>query len=220
MTTVNAAAYDPFARGPFPVARRTIDAPDRTRGRVFPCDVWYPGRYRDDGPAGADVGGGPAAHPGRHPLVLYSHHSGGNRRAATFLCRHLAGHGYVVAAADHSEVVATDLGPQEHETGAERAARIERIVTSRVPDLRFLLDHLLGGHVVPGADLDATRIGLVGHSLGGWTVLAAPEVEPRVGAVVALAPGGSSRPMPGVLALTLAFGWGRDVPTLVLAAGR
>jgi hypothetical protein len=36
--------------------------------------------------------------------------------------------------------------------------------------------------------------------------------------VVALAPGGSTRRVPGVLPLTLAFGWGRDVPTLYLAA--
>jgi hypothetical protein len=50
--------------------------------------------------------------------------------------------------------------------------------------------------------------------------LAAPESEPRVRAVVALAPGGSSRPVPGVLPLTLAFGWERAVPLLILAGDR
>jgi hypothetical protein len=36
--------------------------------------------------------------------------------------------------------------------------------------------------------------------------------------VVALAPGGSSNPKPGILPLKLTFAWGRDVPTLYLAA--
>ena len=49
---------------------------------------------------------------------------------------------------------------------------------------------------------------------------AAPESEPRVCAVVALAPGGSSRPLPDVLPLTLAFGWKRVVPLLILAGDR
>jgi hypothetical protein len=36
--------------------------------------------------------------------------------------------------------------------------------------------------------------------------------------VVALAPAGASRPRPGILPVTLAFKWGRDVPTLYLVA--
>lgn len=38
------------------------------------------------------------------PLIVFSHYSGGHRRSATFLCTHLASHGYVVAVLDHSEV--------------------------------------------------------------------------------------------------------------------
>jgi predicted dienelactone hydrolase len=58
----------------------------------------------------------------------------------------------------------------------------------------------------------------VGHSFGGWTALAATGVEPRIRAVVALAPGGASRTKPGILPLKLTFAWGRDVPTLYLVA--
>ena len=36
--------------------------------------------------------------------------------------------------------------------------------------------------------------------------------------MVALAPGGSSQPRPGILKAKLAFAWGRDVPTLFLVA--
>jgi len=149
------------------------------------------------------------------PLVVFSHSSGGNRRSATFLCTHLASHGYVVAAMDHSELVTPELARREGETETERATRAEAMIASRVPDVRFLIDHLLKD---AGFNVDAARIGLVGHSFGGWTVLATPEVDPRVRAVVALAPGGIANPRPGILRLTLTFAWSREVPTLLLAA--
>src|SRR5258706_3778564 len=109
----------------------------------------------------------------------HAHGSGGNRRSASFLCPHLASHGYVVAALDPSEVIAPEPAGRADETAAERAARIGSIIASRVPDVRFLLDFLLGGGVAVAAsdgvvrlDFDRDAIGLVGHSFGGWTVLA------------------------------------------------
>jgi predicted dienelactone hydrolase len=197
-------AYDPFAPGPLAVGVRTTQAADPGRGRLFPVELWYPAR------------------PGPHPLVVFSHHSGGHRESSSFVGTHLASHGYVVAAMDHSEVVAPELAGREGETAAERAARIRAIIAGRVPDVRFLLDHLLdgpdSGTAVRGIELDPERVGLAGFSLGGWTALAAPETEPRVRAVVALAPGGIPNPRPGVLPLRLAFGWERTVPALCLAA--
>jgi len=192
------AGYDPFVRGRFPVGVRTIQALDKARGRLFPCEIWYP----------------EAAQPETWPLILFSHHSGGHRRAATFLTTHLCSHGYVVAALDHSEVVAPELARKDGETAEQRAARADAWIASRVPDIHFLLNYLLESE----AHLDPARIGLVGHSFGGWTVLEATAAEPRGGAVVALAPGGASNPRPGILQLKLTFAWGRDVPTLYLVA--
>jgi dienelactone hydrolase len=227
--------YDPFGRGKFPVGVKTIDAPDAGRGRPFPCEIWYPAASEHAGqdldPEQQDVFTvppgdkprrqaavrGAAAEEGAFPLLIFSHHSGGSRRSATFLCTHLASHGYVVAAIDHSEVVTSELGRQESESADERAARIDGWISSRVPDVTFILDYLLSGAAGQVcAGLDPIRIGIVGHSFGGWTALAAPDVEPRIYAVVALAPGGASRPKPGILAVKLAFDWGRDVPTLLL----
>lgn len=207
------AGYDPFTRGPFTVGRQTVEASDQARSRLFPVEIWYPA---DDQSAGTDEARDASARPGPHPLIIFSHSSGGNRRSSSFLCAHLASHGYAVAAMDHSEVVAPELTRRGGEAAEESAVRVDGIIRSRVPDVRFLLDHLLGRGI--DIELDAERIGLVGHSFGGWTVLATPEVEPRVRAVVALAPGGSSRPRPGILPVTLTFAWGRDVPTLFLAA--
>jgi dienelactone hydrolase len=189
--------YDPFARGRFPVGVQTVHAHDAQRDRVFPCEIWQPE--------------GEAA---EFPLILFSHSSGGGRKQSALLCEHLSSHGYVVAAMDHSEVVAPELARKDGETTPEKTARGEAWIANRVPDIRFLLDHLLGSQT----NLDPARIGIVGHSFGGWTAVAAPEVEGRIGAVVALAPAGSSQPKPGILPAKLTFAWGRDVPTLYLAA--
>src|SRR5262249_2727047 len=157
---------------------------------------------------------------GSYPLVVYSHHGGGNRRTATFVTTHLASHGYLVAAVDHSEQFAPQLAPRDSETTAELAARREAIIASRVPDVRFLPDPLLGGGWEPAASPDPDRIGIVGHSFGGWTALSLPEVDPRIRAIVALAPGGSSNPPPGILRAPLTFRWLHEVPTLYLVADR
>jgi predicted dienelactone hydrolase len=229
--------YDPFGRGRFPVGVRTIEAADTARKRGFPGEIWYPAAADH---AGQDLGRGPqdsftvssrgrprrqdavrdaAARPGNYPLIVYSHPGGGNRRSATFLTTHLSSHGYVVAALDHSEVVAPELAPRSGETRQQRAARVDTWIASRVPDVRFLIDHVLDSAARDsGSVVDPDRVGIVGHSFGGWTALAAAEVEPRIRAVVALAPAGASNPRPGVLPATLGFAWGRDVPTLYLVA--
>jgi predicted dienelactone hydrolase len=229
--------YDPFVRGQFPVGVRTLQAHDAVRNRLFPCEVWYPAATRHAGqdiaPETRDLFTIPssdtprsqmairdaAARPGTYPLIIFSHPGGGHRRTATFLSTHLSSHGYLVAALDHSETVAQELARKGVETDEQRAARVEAWISNRVPDIRFLLDELLGGAVWDSeARPDPARVGIIGHSFGGWTALAATEVEPRLRAVVALAPGGSSRPKPGMLKVQLTFNWGRDVPTMYLAA--
>lgn len=185
--------FDPFAPGAHKVEECTLYAHDTARDRTFPCEVWKP--------------------PQAGPLIVFSHSSGGGRRQSTFLCSHLASHGYVVAALDHSELVAPELARKEGETAEQKAARTDGWISSRVPDMRFLMDHL----VESGQETE--RVGIAGHSFGGWTALAAPDDEPRISAVVAMAPAGASNPKPGILPAKLAFAWGRDVPTLILAGG-
>ena len=192
--------YSPFERGRFPTGVRTIEARDAARDRLFTCEIWYPGE------------------PGTFPLIIFSHHSGGNRLDATFLTTHLASHGYLVAALDHSELFAPELAVSRAQTAAERAALIRMLSRSRVQDVGFLLDHLLDGRSPDPAIPDPDRIGIVGHSIGGWTALAVPETDTRVRAVVALAPGGASNPKPGIIPATLTFAWSRPVATLYLVA--
>ena len=231
------SGYDPFLRGPFPVGVRTLEARDQTRNRLFTCEVWYPAAKSYAGqdldpktqdcfthrPNGTERSQGAvrdaAAQPGTYPLIIFSHYSGGNRRASTFLCTHLSSHGYVVAALDHSEVIAPELAQRDGETEEQKKTRWQAVIGSRVPDARFLLDHVLNsGAWNSAAKPDAARIGIVGHSFGAWTALATPEIDQRVQAIVALAPGGNSKPRPGILPVKLTFQWGRDVPTLYLVA--
>lgn len=182
-------AYDPFARGPFSVNARTVELRDDARDRLFPCELWEPDATTT------------------LPLIVYSHSSGANRLASTFLCTHLSSHGYLVAALDHSETFVPKLKRPASESAEEREARIAAVIGNRVPDIRFLLDQM-----------NADRAGLVGHSFGGWTVLATPETDSRIESIVALAPGGASNPRPGMLPATLTFAWGRDIPTLYVVA--
>jgi dienelactone hydrolase len=230
-------AYDPFVRGRFPVGVRTIRALDGARNRDFPCEVWYPAatQHQDQDldprtqdrfmpkPNGAEqkqMAVRDAA--GRHgvfPLVIFSHHSGGHRRTSTFLCTHLSSHGYVVAALDHSETIAPELARRNDESEEQKRARWQSVIESRVPDVRFLLDYLLYSNRRDSqVELDQSRIGIVGHSFGAWTALATPETDSRIGAVVALAPGGTSNPRPGILPVKLTFQWGHEVPALYLVA--
>jgi dienelactone hydrolase len=229
--------YDPFARGPYPVGVRTFQARDEQRDRTFNCEIWYPATSeyvgQDLSPKTEDEFSVPArnssrrqsavrdasAEPGIYPFIAYSHCSGGSRRSATFLCTHLSSWGYIVAALDHSETFVPELARREGETAEQRAKRADAAIASRVPDLRFLLDQVLKPHAARiEATCDPNRIGIVGHSFGGWTVLSMPEVDPRIRAVVAHAPGGSSNPRPGILRANLTFDWGRDVPVLYLVA--
>jgi len=189
--------YDPFVPGRFTVIEQSTQTFDAIRNRTFPCDIWLPTEPDET-----------------CPIIVLSHSSGGSgRRGYTFLTNHLASHGYIVAGLDHSELIAPELRHRDGETPEQRAVRAEAVIASRVPDIRFLLDDLL-----KEGQLKRAPVGIVGHSFGGWTALASPDVVHEIRAVVALAPAGSSNPRPGILPAKLAFKWGRDVPTLVLAA--
>ena len=230
-------AYDPFVRGRFPVGVRTLRALDVARSRDFPCEIWYPAAPQHAGqdldPRTQDhftprLNGAEqrqmavrdaAALPGLYPLIIFSHYSGGRRRTSTFLCTHLSSHGYVVAPLDHSEVIAPELARRNDESDEQKKTRWQAVIDSRVPDVRFLLDHLLHSSTLsPDVELDPSRIGIVGHSFGAWTALATPEIDSRIRAVVALAPGGTSNPRPGILPVKLTFRWKREIPALYLVA--
>ena len=98
---------------------------------------------------------------GRHPLVLISHGTGSGRLNHRGTAIRLAGAGYIVAAPDH----AGDYWRDGRLSGTSANWR------RRPQQLRAVLDRLLGDAEV-GPHIDPARIGAIGHSAGGYSVLA------------------------------------------------
>ncbi len=173
--------------GPYPIGVRTITFVDDTRlavggtgGRPVKVEVYYPstaaaiaGKPRDvvslfniplaTTTAYRDVDRA----AGAFPLVLFSHGNLGIRFQSFFFAAHLASHGYVVVSPDHHGNTFVDqlAGIVDPDSAVNRPL-----------DLRFLLDTLLGlnataGNFFTGA-LDPAKIGVSGHSFGGYTTLA------------------------------------------------
>ncbi len=209
--------YDPFSHGSYRAGVRTVEVHDAERSCTLPCEIWYPADPDELEQSEREA----RCAAGAFPFVVFSHSSGSGRRQSTFLCTHLASHGYIVAAVDHAELVIPALARAEDEPPARREERQRAWIANRVPDVTAVLGRLLRGAgqtEIPG--LDVARVGVVGHSFGGWTALAAADCDARIGAVVALAPAGSSSPRPGILRVPHPFATGRRVPTLYLVAGQ
>ena len=127
--------------------------------------LWYPtnaaagttsiGPFTMAATRDAAVGGG------RYGLVLLSHGTGGGRLNHRGTAIHLAEGGYIVAAPEH----AGDNWRDDSHSGTSENWRRRPRQLSAVLD-RVLDDPEFSRHI------DASRIGAVGHSAGGYTVLA------------------------------------------------
>ena len=199
--TLGMPEHDPSLRGPHPVgviqtrissAEDPID-PERT----LPTEIWYPARpgvrERDDGehPLGLPHRATRNVTPlpdATLPLVVFSHGNSGLRQQSTFLMTHLASHGFVVAAPDHvgntfGEMISLETDEERREVHL-RARRQRPHDVARV--ISALLDEGLEADRRPA--IDPGRIGVAGHSYGGWTALKVAAHEPRVRSVCCLAP--------------------------------
>jgi pimeloyl-ACP methyl ester carboxylesterase len=94
---------------------------------------------------------------------------------------------------------------------------LREFVVLRPADVSFVIDHILGTDGL----VDADRIGMAGHSFGGWTTLTTTARDRRIRAAVPLAPAGGASPLPvNLLRESVDFRWGREVPTLYVVADR
>jgi dienelactone hydrolase len=128
-------------------------------------------------------------------LIAFSHGNSGLRQQSTFLTTHLASWGFVVIAPDHvgntfSEMMA--LPDEEARRATHRRIRAQRPHDMQAVIRALLDDGHLSNELPP---LDSNRLGLLGHSFGGWTALKVPALESRVAAVCGLAP--ASEPFVG-----------------------
>lgn len=173
--------YAPDSVGPYAVGRTTFELVDPAReNRQFLVDVWYPVDPEDAQgeftlyeilfwglPSELALDGAPVSRAGRFPLVVFSHGSGGIRFQSIFLTEVLASHGFVVAAPDHTGNTLLD------DTGGELTAQK---MIDRPLDVSWVITTMLAKSDDPGdpfyQTLDPGRIGVAGHSFGGFTSLA------------------------------------------------
>jgi predicted dienelactone hydrolase len=169
------------------VGYRTIALQDAVTGESFPVALWYPtaaapaplfltgslSRCRvpaivcrgvafempvaEDAPVAAGAFGG----------IVVSHGAGGMALLHRDLAMALASQGYVVAAPTHPRGKGNDVSGVAVWVG--RPQQVSRVIDA------VLEDRSLGVHVERG------RIGVVGHSNGGYTALAVAGARPRPG---------------------------------------
>jgi predicted dienelactone hydrolase len=104
--------------------------------------------------------------------------------------------------------------------GESRTGDLEfmnRFIQSRPADASFVIDQMIGGDA--GIKIDANRIGMSGHSFGGWTTLKTLENDDRIRAILPLAPaGGANGDNEDPLSSALTFDWCQKVPALYIVS--
>lgn len=115
--------------------------------------------------------------PAACPVVLLSPGNATNVEFYTLIGDELASRGYVVLGLNHPyDVGAVRLSDGSIASYRERAfadhPALRARMNERVADVRFVFDSLVGinsQHKILAGRLDLTRVGVVGHSLGGMT---------------------------------------------------
>ncbi|HTG28763.1 MAG TPA: hypothetical protein VK818_11125 [Methylomirabilota bacterium] len=154
---------------------------------------------------------------GKYPVVIFSHGAGGSDTCCESLTRHWATYGYITLQPTHDDSVVQRRNRGDENTQFPQAVREAlknpALWESRPRDISFLLDSLAGLQKrVAGLNgkIDASRIGVAGHSMGSYTAEAIGGAlvdlpdrpaqnfsDPRAKAILCLSPHG-----PGQFGLT------------------
>ncbi|HUE30782.1 MAG TPA: prolyl oligopeptidase family serine peptidase [Verrucomicrobiae bacterium] len=187
---VLAARPDPSGRGRYAVGRTRITfTRTSTTGQARPLEtvIWYPavpgtGTLESN----IDVLRDAAVLKRRWPLVMFSHGACGFPEQSPFLTEGLASWGFVVAAPPHPGSTIQDY------PSCFTPATFPDSAVNRVADIRFVVDQMLALAKEPGSPfagrINRRRIGVSGHSFGGYTTLRVLAEDDRFRAGVALAP--------------------------------
>ena len=165
------SAYPPDRFGPQRAGFRYLDFHDASRDRSAYTAVWYPARRPQsgarkvmylsayEGRAYQDAELDDSAAP--YPLVMFSHGFQGIGVQSFTLCEHLASQGFIVAAPNHEGNTIFDSSSDEE---------VAQIVRERPVDIVFTMGELRA-HADFATAIDPERIGIAGHSFGGYTTL-------------------------------------------------
>ena len=159
----------------YPEAAKTMEGKMETRGLTL--EVWYPAQkatentlYSDETRSGqvfeiqADASRDVAIaeSESKFPIVVVSHGYTGYRTLMYYLGEHLASHGYVVAAIDHTDSTNKDVNFAENPYSGFPSTLLNR---SR--DQVFTLNAVTDSEFF-NASVDATKAGVIGYSMGGF----------------------------------------------------
>ncbi len=144
-----------------------------------------------------------AAPPEGYPVILFSHGLLGCGTQSLALTEGLAQGGYLVLSPDHRDAACGARERRRHfetpsalwsqEPFFDPTAWSETTYRDRAADLEAILDTVTKAGTFQGVPINPDRIGLAGHSLGGYTVLGLAGAWPswkdsRVKAVLAVSP--------------------------------
>lgn len=175
-------------------------------GRSLALAVWYPAAggpsfdYYGAVEGRASLDSEPFHSEGPYPLIVFSSGYTGCGIQSVFLTEHLASLGFVVAAPDHSDAFfcssnkgrckanwalagLAGIGPAE---AKDRFKEVRALLSGadwryRTDEVSAAIDSMLAENSRAGSAfaglIDPDSIGVMGHSLGGWTAFAIGGVE-------------------------------------------
>ncbi|MEM6453333.1 MAG: hypothetical protein AAF703_23850, partial [Cyanobacteria bacterium P01_D01_bin.105] len=157
----------PEQAGPYTWKQETLTFQNPLREGDIPFDVYQPQIQRQ------------SSHPkntiASTPVIVFSHGVASGRSAFLYLAQHLASHGYAVVVPQHYD---DNRKYFQFLAGLETPPNPITLI-SRPQDISYVLDELEQlSQTRQGYDsLDLDNVGVLGHSLGGFTVLAAAGAE-------------------------------------------
>jgi predicted dienelactone hydrolase len=177
----SAPVIAPDEEGAFAVGKIEMLVDDYARGVTLEVDIMYPAQM-----AGADAPVDLSAAP--YPLVVFSHGFIMYPDVYSYLTETLASFGFVVIATKHRDSAKYIVETVKHYCDTipedEQVSKILEIITNLMPDnhpierpaeASMLIDTALemsdGESALTGM-VDSSRIGMFGHSFGGFTSLA------------------------------------------------
>lgn len=175
--------------GPLPVGVRTLEIinPDQLNietqqiaDRPLLLEIWYPARnietmtltqYDNETRLGRPFSLQANAYRDAEiitseeklPLVVISHGHTGYRTLMFYLAEHLASHGYIVAAIDHTDSTNADVDVANNPRGGSSST-----LYNRSRDQQYTLDYLTAEQSFVKQQIDKERAGLIGYSMGAY----------------------------------------------------
>lgn len=150
---------------------RKVEISDKALGITFPMWVMYPTGTDEQtvqlGPYSIELAKDAEVLEGTFPLVLISHGTGSTPFVYRMLAQHLARNGFIVGMPEH---------PYNNRNDNSLEGTVQNL-TNRPRHIRMAIDYFFENERFAGK-VNPNDVSIIGHSLGGYTALAAAGGEP------------------------------------------